>query len=42
MRNQEEITNETYKELLCEMIRKLEDSRFLKQIYGIVYRHLYK
>lgn len=35
---QEQITISTYKDLICEMIREMDDSRFIKQIYSIVYR----
>lgn len=36
---QEQITISTYKDLICEMIQQMDDSRFIKQIYSIVYRH---
>lgn len=28
-----------YKKLICDMIQSLEDERFLRQMYSIIYRH---
>lgn len=33
---------ETYKKLICEMIQEINDFRFVKQIYSIIYRQLYR
>lgn len=35
---QEQITISTYKDLICEMIQQMDDPRFIKQIYSIVFR----
>ena len=42
MKTINEVSAEECKELICQMIRKLDDGKFLKQIYGIVYRQLHK
>lgn len=34
---QEQITLSTYKDLICDMIQQMDDIRFIKQIYSIVY-----
>jgi hypothetical protein len=35
---QEQVTLSTYKELICDMIQQMNDIRFIKQIYSIVFR----
>ena len=37
---QKQVTLSTYKELICEMIQQMEDIRFIKQIYSIVFRQI--
>ena len=33
-----ETSVDVYKDLICSMIRKMSNERFIKQIYGIIYR----
>ena len=30
---------EVYKKLICEMIDEMNDDRFVRQVYSIIYRH---
>ena len=33
-----EASVDVYKDMICSMIRSMNNERFIKQIYGIIYR----
>lgn len=35
-----QVSIEVYKKLICDMIQDMNDDRFIRQIYSIVYRQL--